>query len=125
MRIIHPAPGGHHIPEIHGIRINQRHAYATTAIYSRLSAFLRFSPAPAPGAAPRFTAFAGLRDALELTTGVTFESAVPNGVGDTWRFFSFSAVVFASADSEDDTEKVFDADCCNGIVAAVVVVVPF
>ena len=53
---------------------------------------------------------------------MTFESAVPNGVGDTWRFFSFSPVVFASADSEDGTENVFDADCCNGIVA---VVVPF
>lgn len=30
--------------------------------------------------------------------------------------------MFASADSEDGTENVFDADCCNGIVA---VVVPF
>jgi hypothetical protein len=28
-------------------------------------------------------------------------------------------------DSEDDTESVFDADCCNGIVAVVVVVAPF
>lgn len=86
---------------------------------------MRFSPVPAPGAAPRFTAFAGLRDALELTTGVTFESAVPNGVGDTWRVFPFSPAVLTSADSEDDTEKVFDADCCNGIVAAVAIVVPF
>ena len=75
MRIIQPAPGRPNISEIHDIQI--------TAIYSRLSAFLRFSPAPAPGAAPRFTAFAGLRDALELTTGVTFESAVPTGVDDT------------------------------------------
>jgi hypothetical protein len=34
--------------------------------------------------------------------------------------------VFASDDSEDDTENVFEADCCNGIVAvAAVVVVPF
>jgi len=29
-----------------------------------------------------------------------------------------------SDESEDDTENVFDADCCNGIVAAVVVM-PF
>ena len=27
--------------------------------------------------------------------------------------------------SEDETENVFDADCCNGIVAVVVVVAPF
>lgn len=34
--------------------------------------------------------------------------------------------MFASDDSEDGTENVFDADCCNGIVAAgAVVVVPF
>lgn len=30
-----------------------------------------------------------------------------------------------SDESEDGTENVFDADCCNGIVAVVVVVVPF
>jgi hypothetical protein len=28
-------------------------------------------------------------------------------------------------ESEDDTENVFDADCCNGIVAVMVVVMPF
>ncbi len=34
--------------------------------------------------------------------------------------------MFASDDSEDDTENVFDADCCNGIVAAgAVIVMPF
>lgn len=30
-----------------------------------------------------------------------------------------------SDESEDGTENVFDADCCNGIVAVVVVVAPF
>jgi hypothetical protein len=30
-----------------------------------------------------------------------------------------------SGESEDETENVFDADCCNGIVAVVVVVAPF
>lgn len=30
-----------------------------------------------------------------------------------------------SDESEDETENVFDADCCNGIVAVVVVVAPF
>ena len=30
-----------------------------------------------------------------------------------------------SDESEGETENVFDADCCNGIVAVVIVVVPF
>jgi hypothetical protein len=59
-------------------------------------------------------------------TGATLASAVPKGAGDTWRSFSFWAVAFASDDSEDDTENVFDADCCNGIVAVgAAVAVPF
>jgi hypothetical protein len=34
-------------------------------------------------------------------------------------------VAFVSDESEDDTENVFDEDCCNGIVAVVVVMLPF
>jgi hypothetical protein len=33
--------------------------------------------------------------------------------------------VFVSEESEDGTENVFDADCCNGIVVDVVVMAPF
>jgi hypothetical protein len=71
------------------------------------------------------TAFAGLSLAPGFSAGETFESAVPNGEGDTRRSFSRSPVAFVSDESEDGTENVFDADCCNGIVAVVVVVAPF
>ena len=53
------------------------------AVHSRLRAFLRFSPAVAPGAAPRLTAFAALTTAPTLISGVTLESEVPRGGDDT------------------------------------------
>jgi hypothetical protein len=93
--------------------------------YSLLSAFLRFSPAAALGAAPRLTAFTGLIRVPGLITGGTFGCAVPRGAGDTRQSFSFSPDDFASDGSEDDTMSVFDADCCNGIVVVVVVTTPF
>jgi hypothetical protein len=107
------------------MRIEPNRVNTTSATYSRFSAFLRFSPAVVPGAAPRLTAFTGLIVALELITGGTFDCAVPRGAGDTWRSFSFSPDVFVSEDNEDDTTRVFDADCCNGIVAVAIMTAPF
>lgn len=86
---------------------------------------MRFSPAPAPGAAPRLTAFAGLRAAPAFITGGAFESAVPSGAGDTRRSSFFSPGGFLSDASEDEIENVFDADCRNGIVTVAVAMPPF
>ena len=63
-------------------RIGVEPILSVTMVYRRFNAFLRFSPPP-PGAAPRLTAFAGLILAPELSAAETFESAVPNGEGDT------------------------------------------
>lgn len=82
--------------------------YRAAHTQSLFNAFFLFSPPTMPGAAPLFTAVE-LRvplAALEAFPVVTFESAVPSGEGAP---FSPEA-----KDDTEETEQVFDADCCSG-----------